>query len=62
MAKVEAALGRLDGVHSVSAGFRSDSAYVAIDETVPLDLKKVNEALQETRFSCLSITRRNRTD
>ncbi len=55
MATVEEALGRLDGVTSVSAGYRSDSALVAVAKNVTLDLETVNQALKSTKFSCLAI-------
>lgn len=58
MARVEQALGRLDGVSQVSAGYRTNSAYLSAKTDTPVDMKQVNDALKaSTSFSCLSLKR-----
>lgn len=53
MSQVEKALGRLDGVSHVSAGFQSATAFLSLAPGKSLNLTQINEALSSTPFSCL---------
>ncbi|MFT7618834.1 MAG: hypothetical protein ACI97A_002481 [Planctomycetota bacterium] len=55
MSQVEEALGRLDGVSHISAGYRSNTAFLSLAPGKTLDLEQVNGALSSTPFSCRNL-------